>query len=341
MNNLNKNFSKETISKKALGALLGVAYGDSFGMPTSLWPPEMIHKVFSNGVRELLPAPKGHVIHDGLVAGHVTDDTQQTMLLVDLFLAEKKFPRNGVAKGLLAWAKSLDAFENSILGPSSKKALMMIEAGVPVEETGLMGDTNGAAMKISPAGIVHPGDYDAVINDVEEICIPTHNTNIAIAGASAVACAVSAGMAGKDMDSIISAFMYGAEKGMERGTQWYGASVLRKAEFALKLIRSAKSENEVLRDLYDIVGAGVAMPESAATALALVVYYNGNPLKTAEAAANMGGDCDTIGAIAGGMAGAFSGADIFPSPIVDQLSTVNNINFKEYAQKITDAMFEA
>jgi ADP-ribosylglycohydrolase len=340
MNNLNKKYDKEIISKKALGALLGVAYGDSFGMPTSLWPPEMIHKYFPDGVRELLPAPKGHVIHDGLVAGQVTDDTQQTMLLVDLFLAEKKFPRNGVAKGLLAWAKSLDAFETSILGPSSKKALMMIDEGVPVEETGLQGDTNGAAMKISPAGIVHPGDYDAVIKDVEEICIPTHNTNIAISGASAVACAVSAGMAGKDMDSVVGAFMYGAEQGMKLGRQWYGASVIRRAELALKIIRSGKSEKEILRDLYDIVGAGVVMSESAATAIALVVYYNGNPLKTAEASANMGGDCDTIGAIAGGMAGAFSGADIFPQKIVDQLSSVNKINFKEYAQKLTDVMFE-
>lgn len=338
MNDLNKKLEKEIISKKALGALLGVAYGDAFGMPTSLWPPEMIHQYFPNGVRELLPAPKGHVIHDGLVAGQVTDDTQQTMLLVDLFLAEKKFPRIGVAKGLLAWAKSLNAFETSILGPSSKKALMMIDEGVPVEETGLQGDTNGAAMKISPAGIVHPGDYDAVIKDVEEICIPTHNTNIAISGASAVACAVSAGMAGKDMDSVVSAFMYGAEQGMKLGRQWYGASVIRRAELALKIIHSGKSEKEILRDLYDIVGAGVVMSESAATAIALVVYYNGNPLKTAEASANMGGDCDTIGAIAGGMAGAYSGADIFPQKIVDQLSSVNKINFKEYAQKLADVI---
>ncbi|MCX6168519.1 MAG: ADP-ribosylglycohydrolase family protein [Ignavibacteriales bacterium] len=327
---------KEVIYKKTLGSLLGVAYGDAFGMPTSLWNPEMIHKYFPEGVNELLPAPKGHVIHDGMLAGQVTDDTQQTLLLADLFIEEKKFSRHGVAKKLLDWAKSLNAFETLILGPSSLKALKMIDSGVPVEETGLMGDTNGAAMKIAPVGIVHPGNYDAVISDVAEICIPTHNTNIAIAGASAIACAVAAGMAGKDINGLIDAAMYGAEQGMKLGRQWYGASIIKRTELALKIVRSGKSEIEIWQDLYDYVGAGVAMSESVPTALALVVYYSGNPLKTAYASANMGGDCDTVGAIAGGVAGAFSGSDLFPNEIKDQLSRVNNIDFEKYSERLTE-----
>jgi ADP-ribosylglycohydrolase len=327
---------RDVIYKKALGSLLGVALGDSFGMPTSLWPPEMVHKYFPDGVNELLPAPKGHVIHNGLVAGQVTDDTQQTMILAELFIETGQFDRNGAAQKLLKWAKSLNAFANSLLGPSSLKALKAIEAGTPVELTGTQGDTNGAAMRIAPAGIVHPGDYDAVIKDVEEICIPTHYTNIAIAGASAVACAVSAGMAGKDMNAVIEAYMYGAEQGMKLGNIWYGASIVKRTEMALDIVRSGKQEKEIWQDLYDYVGAGVAMTEAAPTSLALVVMYNGNPLKTAYASANMGGDCDTIGAIAGGMAGAFSGADIFPEKTIELLSKVNNLDFRGYAAKMAD-----
>lgn len=341
MNETLKKMGKEKISNKALGALLGVAYGDAFGMPTSLWNPDKIHQHFPEGVNELLPAPEGHLIHNGMLAGQVTDDTQQTLLLADQFIADKKFTRNGAAQRLLAWAKSLNAFETAILGPSSLKALKMIDDGIPVEKTGTMGDTNGAAMKITPVGIVHPGDYDAVIRDVAEVCVPTHNTNIAIAGSSAIACAVAAAMAGKDINSMIEAFMYGAEKGDKLGNQWYGSSVLKKAELAIKFVRSGKKEKEIWQDLYDIIGAGVAMPESAATAIALVVYYNGNPLKTAYAAANMGGDCDTIGAIAGGMAGAYSGAEIFPVKIIEQLCSVNKVDFRKYAENIADAMFEA
>jgi ADP-ribosylglycohydrolase len=338
---MNEIFSdKELLYKKTLGSLLGVAYGDAFGMPTSLWNPDMIHNCFPEGINKLLPAPLGHVIHNGMLAGQVTDDTQQTLLLADLFIEEKKFTRHGVAKKLLEWAKGLNAFESMILGPSSLKALKMIDSGVPVEETGTMGDTNGAAMKITPVGIVHPGDYDAVISDVAEICIPTHNTNIAIAGASAVACAVSAAMAGKDINNLIDAAMYGAEEGMKLGRQWYGASIIKRTELALKIVRSGKTEREIWQDLYDYVGAGVAISESVPSALALVVYYKGDPLKTAYAAANMGGDCDTVGAIAGGMAGAYSGSDAFPDQIIKQLSSVNYIDFGKYALKINSAMFE-
>lgn len=331
--------NKELFYEKALGSLLGVAYGDAMGMPTSLMSPLEIKKIFPERITKLLPAPKGHFIHDGLIAGEITDDTQQTLLLADLFIEEKKFSRQGIAKKLLEWAKSLNAFKSMLLGPSSLRALKMIDEGIPLEETGRLGDTNGAAMKIAPVGIAHPGDYDAVVRDVAEICIPTHNTNIAIAGASAVACAVASGMANEDLDGLIDAFFYGVEEGMKLGNQWYGASIQKRTELALKIVRSGKKEEEIWQDLYDYVGAGVAMSESVPTSLALVVYYHGNPIKTAEAAANMGGDCDTVGAIAGGMAGAYSGYKIFPKEIIDQLSLVNKVDFNLYAEKMIDAIF--
>ncbi|MDQ7818046.1 MAG: ADP-ribosylglycohydrolase family protein [Melioribacteraceae bacterium] len=332
---------KEIIYKKVLGSLLGVAYGDAMGMPTSLMNPVEIKKIFPQRIIKLLPAPKGHFIHNGLIAGEITDDTQQTLLLADLFIEEKKFSRQGVAKKLLDWAKSLNAFESMLLGPSSMRALKMIDEGVPLEETGRLGDTNGAAMKISPVGIVHPGDYDAVIKDVAEVCVPTHNTNIAIAGGSGVACAVSSAMVNNDLFHLMEAFYYGIEEGMKLGNQWYGASIQKRTELALKIILTGKREVEIWQDLYDYVGAGVAMSESVPTALALVVYYHGNPLKTAEAAANMGGDCDTVGAIAGGIAGAYSGYEVFPNEIIDQLSSVNKVDFHSYARKLTDAIFSS
>ncbi|NMB83380.1 MAG: ADP-ribosylglycohydrolase family protein [Ignavibacteria bacterium] len=336
----NIGLEKGLIYKKAFGSLLGVAFGDAMGMPTSLMSPDEISKIFPERITKLLPAPKGHFIHDGLRAGEITDDTQQTLLLADLFIEEKKFSRQGVAKKLLEWAKNLDAFKSMLLGPSSLRALKMIDEGVPLEVTGRLGDTNGAAMKIAPVGIAHPGDYHAVVNDVAEICVPTHNTNIAIAGASAVACAVASGMVNNDLDGLIKAFYFGANEGMKLGNQWYGASIQKRTELALKIVRSGKNEKEIWQDLYDYVGAGVAISESVPTSLALVVYYNGNPLKTAEAAANIGGDCDTVGAIAGAMAGAYSGFEIFPPQIIEQLSLVNNVDFNLYARKMTDTIFE-
>ena len=69
----------------------------------------------------------------------------------------------------------------------------------PPEEAGSEGDTNGAAMRIAPVGIMLPPEpLDALVDKVAETCRATHNTSIAIASAAAVAAAVSHGIAGGD-----------------------------------------------------------------------------------------------------------------------------------------------
>lgn len=331
--------TKEEIFKKAYGTLLGVAAGDALGMPSSMMSPEAIKETFKEKITTFLPAPEGHVIHFGMKAGEITDDTQQTLVLADIFLEEGKFSKESVAKRLLAWAKKIEGFSNTMLGPSSLRSLKRIEEGFPIDEAGTMGDTNGAAMRISPVGIVNPGNYDAVLKDVHEVCIPTHNTNIAISGAASVACAVSAGMAGKNIDGVVKAFFYGAEKGMNLGNRWYSASIIHRAKWALEIAHSAKSEEEFWSDLYNYIGAGVVMSEAAPTAIALFVYYKGDPMKTIIGAANMGGDCDTIGAIAGSIAGAYSGLDAFPKEVIDKLEEVNSLDLERYAKEFTKKIF--
>ncbi|MGE5401308.1 MAG: ADP-ribosylglycohydrolase family protein [Ignavibacteriales bacterium] len=332
---------KNQLFEHAYGCLLGVACGDAMGMPTSLWSPEQIKAVFPKRITGFHPAPKGHIIHNGMAAGQITDDTQQTLLLADLILEEGRFSKEGVARKLLEWAESLKAFESLLLGPSSLRALKLIKDGVPLDKTGFLGDTNGAAMRISPVGIMHPGDYDGVIEDVVEVCIPTHNTNIAIAGASGVACVISAGMTNCSVDTLIEAFHYGVNKGMQRGNPYYSASIIHRTEWALELIKSGKPEEAIWQDLYNYIGAGVAMSECIPTALALVVYYEGDPIRTIEAAVNMGGDCDTVAAIAGSMAGAYSGINAFPEEIGEKIEEVNSIDLKKYAWGLTNAIVSA
>ena len=60
----------------------------------------------------------------------------------------------------------------------------------------------------------------------------------------------------------------------------------------------------------------------------------GDPVETVKIAANLGGDCDTIGAIAGSMAGAIGGAKAFPQKWIDILQNVNNIDFDHYTNEL-------
>jgi ADP-ribosylglycohydrolase len=319
----------------AHGCLAGVALGDALGMPTSMLDPDNIRELFPAGIEGFEPAPKGHPLHDGMVAGQVTDDTEQTLVLADAWLKDQKFVPETVAQGLIRWAKSVNGFDSLYLGPSSLRALSQIRDGVPVEKAGWLGDTNGAAMRIAVAGIVNVGDLDGAVESTSIACLPTHNTNLAISGASAVACAVARGMTGNaTLEQVRDAFLYGAREGVKRGNRWIGASVEKRAEMALNIAEQAADEREFMRNLYEQIGASVVTSESVPSALALMMYYEGDPLAVTLGAANLGGDCDTVGAIAGAMAGAWAGVGAIPNEYFDRLEKVNKLKLRDYAEQL-------
>jgi ADP-ribosylglycohydrolase len=330
------SFDREDLFRRAYGCLAGVAFGDAMGMPTSLFTQKQVKETFPDGVNDFLPAPPGHLIHNGMPAGSITDDTQQTILIAEYLLADGVANAENLAWSLIHWAEKVGGFDTQYLGPSTRRALEFIRNGGSIEDSGWMGDTNGAAMRISPVGIIHPGDLDAAVRDAAEVCKPTHNTSVAISGASAIACAIAAGMTGASTEEVIDAFLYGVEKGSRHGNPWASASIKRRTEWALDLAKSSRDESSFWTDLYDLIGAGVAMTETAPVTIALISYYDCNPLEVVRAAANMGGDADTIGAIAGSIAGTMKGIEAFPRPMLDKIEEVNNLGLAILADRLTD-----
>ena len=328
---------KHELVEKIYGSLMGVACGDAMGMPTSMFNPETVHAFFPEGIHDFQPAPATHPIHGGLVAGQVTDDTQQTLAIADAILEAGRVDSVAIMKKLLAWAEAMGAFQSTLLGPSSLKALLAFKAGASVETTGKYGDTNGASMRISPVGIINCGDIQRTVDDVAIACLPTHNTDIAIAGASAIACAIGVCIRGeRSLDAVFAAAIQGAELGLTRGNSWIGASIPRRIQLAFDIVGKNESEAVILRNLYDIVGATVTITETVPTCLALVKYAKGDPLKTILYAANMGGDADTIGAIAGSVAGAYAGIKAFPIEYRQLIEKVNHCELERHATQLAD-----
>ncbi|RWF34957.1 MAG: ADP-ribosylglycohydrolase family protein, partial [Mesorhizobium sp.] len=67
--------------------------------------------------------------------------------------------------------------------------------------------------------------------------------------------------------------------------------------WAQDLVRG-KTEKEAIRLIVDLVGTGVASQESVPAAFAVLEVADGDPWRAAVISANLGGDTDTIGAIA-------------------------------------------
>jgi ADP-ribosylglycohydrolase len=311
---------------RARGALYGLAIGDALGMPTQLLSRRQITQRWGPLLTGFEPAPPWHPIAAGMPAGAVTDDTEQAVLLGRLLLSGPVDPRE-LAAALVAWERGMAARGSlDLLGPSTRRALDAVLAGIPPEEAGASGDTNGAAMRIAPVGIkVAPGNPRALVDAVQAASLVTHNTPVALAGAAAVAAAVSAGVsgarsgssgsAGSGVAAATDAAVDAALIGAERGHWVAGADVAARIRWATELVAGLPVE-EAAEVIYSLVGTSLATQESVPAAFAVLSAVPGDPWQACLLAASLGGDCDTIAAMAGAIGGAIHGLAAFPRPAV-------------------------
>ena len=325
----------------AHGCLLGVALGDAMGMPGELWPRDRVRTHFG-WIEEFLPGPDGHFVVDGFVAGQVTDDTQQAFMLADAIIeGDGEVDVATVARHLVGWADRVGASEGNFLGPSSARAIEKLRGGADPTTTGQGGETNGAAMRIAPVGLVRRSDdLSALVDAVVGATLMSHDTSIAVSGAALVAGVISGALDNLDVapsDRLEHALAVGyraAALGLERGEKVVAASVVSRSELARDMAQSSTDDDQFLQNLYDLVGASVATAETVPAAIGLVARTQADPVRTAILAANLGGDTDTIGAIATGMAGAITGATAIPADLTETLRTVNDIDPATIASRL-------
>lgn len=313
---------------RAEGALLGLAIGDALGMPTQCLPRGTVQHLYG-WLSWFEPGPEANEISRGLPAGHVTDDTDQALIVARALVAGGGHAQpTRLAHDLLAWeARMVSAGSLDLLGPSTQRALHALANGADPAETGRWGDTNGAAMRIAPVGVlVPPEPLDRLVDRVVEVCALTHNTGVAIAGASAVAAAVSTGIDGGSFDDALDAAVLAARQGARRGAYVAGADVATRIVWAVDLVRRATSEAAALDAVSYLVGTGIATQESVPAAFALLALTPGDPWRVCLAAASLGGDSDTVAAMAGAVGGALHGTAGFPPEAVELVTTGNDLD---------------
>ncbi|MGI9951694.1 ADP-ribosylglycohydrolase family protein [Moorellaceae bacterium AZ2] len=333
--------NRQSFLEKAYGCLMGVACGDAMGMPTSFLTPEEIRSLFGK-IEEFVDAPAGHRYHAGLKRGQVTDDTEQTVHLAKAILRVQRVDPGVVADELLQWLQEIGGLESNKVGPSSRVALGRLLRGEPVELAGKDGYTNGAAMRIAPVGIINGGMFDEcqLLEDVVNACLPTHGTGVAISGAAAVAFAISACFEeGCCIRSIVDRAVAGAVLGRSRGFPYPAASVAARINLALRIIES-DLESRAITDIYEVIGSGEYTTEAVPAAIAIFALAGGDPQNAILMAANLGGDCDTVGAIAGAIAGAYAGIKAFPPQWIEIVEEVNKLRLADIAEGLTNLAWQ-
>lgn len=320
---------------RALGALYGLAIGDALGMPTQMLSRDRILERFGP-LAGFEAADADHPIAASMPAGSITDDTEQALLLAGILVDNGgHVDARTFAQALIEWEDRMrERGSLDLLGPTTKRAVAAILDGASIEEAGRYGDTNGAAMRVTPVGlVVGSADLAALVDRVVEASRVTHNTGVAISGAAAVAAAVSAGIGGGTVTESIRMAVAAAELGASRGHWVAAANVARRIEWAVGLVDPVDPARSS-HDIYELVGTSLATQESVPAAFGILATHPSDPWAACLAAASLGGDCDTIAAIGGAIGGACLGVGAFPAEAVATIRSVNDLDLERLATRL-------
>ncbi|MCI1888958.1 ADP-ribosylglycohydrolase family protein [Bifidobacterium crudilactis] len=322
----------KTTQQRVRETLLAIAYGDAMGMPTENLTKEQIEHRYGE-VTDFQPSPDdlGTFIRH-LDAGTVTDDTENAVFLCDMLIETGgKVEPEVFVRYLIDW---LDHDEKSavVAGPSTKRAVEAIKHGTPLTESGIWGTTNGAAMKIAPIGLVsNCDDLGLLVSNVAAICLPTHNTQIAIQGASVIAAAVSFMFDNDDVDwdEYYDVIARTARLASDFGNKLPTPDILKRIACGRR-IAEIPDEGQFRDELYSFLGTGLDTIQTVPAAVSLVYRYRGNLRSCVRTCASIGGDTDTLGAICGGICGGYMFN--LSDDDVAVLCSVNDIDFTAIAE---------
>lgn len=330
---------------RAYGALAGLALGDALGMPTQAMSPEQIRAVYGR-ITGLVDGDASQPYAPGMPAGSVTDDTEQALLIASLLVRGRGSSSGRVALNAVEFAHALLTWEDSmiergsldLLGPSTKAALERVRAGEDPLTVGGEGTTNGAAMRVTPIGIaVSTEDPEAFVEAVWSSCRVTHATRQGFQSAALVAAAVSMGIDAArspslDLRSLLWKAVTYVDSLPERGAWTPDPDVVAATRRAMQLAVNPASSS--LECLVEQVGTSVASAHAIPMAFALLAR-DPSPRALLDAA-NIGGDTDTIGAIAGAILGAALGGEVLPADSLSMIEEVSHLGLSSVARDLLE-----
>lgn len=300
---------RELALDKALGALTGLAIGDSFGDASRKQENQFNYGVTTD-------FNKG--------ASWSTDDTEFALLTAQILInCDGNLTIDDVVNGWAEHVVKQDDFPRG--GASEIEGARNIEKGIMPPLSGKYNSYNysdGSAMRIAPIGIVCAGDPKRA-SELAEIDACLSHYREGIWGAQAVAAAVSIAMVNGTIDEIIDAAFSVVPK-----DSWLYYSMNR----AMEIVEEANgSFLDAWMPLHDDLRTSykAAVPEAVASAFGVLKLVNKDFRTGVVAAGNFGRDADTIGAIVGSILGAKFGASNMPSEWIEKTRYSRNM-FRVY-----------
>jgi poly(ADP-ribose) glycohydrolase ARH3 len=271
------------LADRAAGALLGTFVGDALGMP------------FEGLPRASIPR---HVemIESRLGRGTYTDDTQMMIALAESLIVRGRVDVEHLARAFL------DAYDaDRGYGGGTRRVLELWRSGVAVGAAaawvfdGQGSRGNGAAMRIAPVAVCFRDDHERLCVEAAASARVTHAHAVGVDGAVVQAAAIGAALRNEDILSVARATAQTAE-------------LRRMLEAVEELLAASPAPGKVPTRVRSSADAAESVTAALYSALAHDHFE-----AALQFAVRLGGDTDTVAAMAGAVAGARDGYRSIPS----------------------------
>lgn len=289
------------------GCFLGLAIGDALGAPYEGGPLEkLLWKVIGK-------------TRDGM--HRFTDDTQMSIDLAESFLHN-----NTIDQDHLAHTFSQSYHWSRGYGPSTSQLLKLIKNGKDWRDarnikfkSGSFG--NGAAMRAPILAMCHPSDTQTLLESVIKSSEITHAHPLGVEGAKLIALATQAAFKDLDNEIILGTLLQQSQSKIYNDKITFCTQAVNRPDIKL---------SEIQKQL----GNGIAAPHSCITAIYFSLKFRDQKFESMlDKIIKLGGDTDTIAAMAGSIWGAFNG-----STSLNQQA--ENIEKREKIDQISIELFE-
>ncbi len=236
----------------------------------------------------------------------VSDDTEQACMVGQALLAGGKHDAEAFARSLAwrlkLWLLGLPAG----IGWATLRAILRLWLGFAPTRSGVRSAGNGAAMRAPLLGAVVFGDPAAVTRLVDASTRITHSDVRAYEGALAAAMACGYAVL-REPSEIIPDELFRMLAELLSNEE-----LLQALDRARSLLAAGATPGAFAAELGLSRGVSGYVIHTVAVALFCWLRYRTDFRRTLEEAIALGGDTDTVGAIAGALAGATLGASAIP-----------------------------
>ncbi|WP_457639898.1 ADP-ribosylglycohydrolase family protein [Persephonella sp.] len=284
------------------GTLLGAAIGDSMGMCVEEIPMDEVILHYGDKITDLCephPASPANFLRKG-----ETSSEFEIVKMVAQSLAEKKrLDIRDIIERYIRWYEQEEL--HSYVDPYFLVAVEAIKEGREIERGG--SSVEGILPAI-PVGMYHYTNPILAVEGTKAVVMLTHRNEIALDAASALAVAVG--------ESLQARFYLQDEYG-------YFIELLKtfvskdETKFYLERVKTLLDRNATYEEAIDEIGNGSYALEAFSQALFIFLKTPEDPenviINAVNAYGNYGGDTDSIGLIAGALAGAYNGEEKLPA----------------------------